>query len=131
MPNLVAWSPRVLSILRIVAALCFMEHGLMKLFHFPAPQAGAPDPLPMMLMAAAWIEVVGGGLLALGLFTRAAAFICSGEMAVAYFTAHAPHGLYPALNMGEAAVLYCFIFFYLIFAGPGPWSLDALVRKRV
>ena len=130
MPNLNAWAPRVLSVLRIIAALLFMEHGLMKLFHFPAPQPGAPDPLPAMLLAAAWIEVVGGGLIALGLFTRAAAFICSGQMAVAYFTAHAPQGFYPALNMGEAAVLYCFIFFYLVFAGPGPWSLDALVRKR-
>jgi putative oxidoreductase len=107
-----------------------MEHGLMKLFHFPAPQPGAPDPLPAILLAAAWIETVGGGLIALGLFTRAAAFICSGQMAVAYFMAHAPQGLYPALNMGEAAVLYCFIFFYFVFAGPGPWSLDALVRKR-
>ena len=130
MPNLMVWSPRVLSILRIVAALLFMEHGLMKLFHFPAPQPGAPDPLPALLMAAAWIEVVGGGLLALGLFTRAVAFVCSGEMAVGYFMAHAPNGFYPALNMGEAAVLYCFVFFYLAFAGGGEWSLDAQVRKR-
>ena len=130
MPNQIAWSPRVLSILRIVTALLFMEHGLMKLFHFPAAQPGAPDPLPLMLLAAAWIEVVGGGLVALGLFARAAAFICSGEMAVAYFMAHAPSGPFPALNMGEAAVLYCFVFFYLVFAGPGPWSLDALIRKR-
>ena len=130
MPNVNAWAPRVLSVLRIITALLFMEHGLMKLFHFPAPQPGAPDPLPAILLAAAWIEMVGGGLIALGLFTRAAAFICSGQMAVAYFMAHAPQGFYPALNMGEAAVLYCFIFFYLVFAGPGPWSLDALVRKR-
>jgi putative oxidoreductase len=130
MPNLDAWSPRALSILRIITALLFMEHGLMKLFQFPGAQPGVPDPLPTILVAAAWLEVVGGGLIALGLFTRAAAFICSGEMAVAYFMAHAPQGPYPALNMGEPAVLYCFVFFYLVFAGPGPWSLDAVIRKR-
>ena len=130
MPNLDVWAPRVLSLLRIIAALLFMEHGLMKLFHFPGPQPGAPDPLPMILMAAAWIEVVGGGLLALGLFTRAAAFVCSGQMAAAYFMAHAPQGFWPALNGGEAAILYSFVFLYLVFAGPGIWSVDALVRKR-
>jgi putative oxidoreductase len=130
MPNLTAWSPRVLSLLRIIAALLFMEHGLMKLLHFPGPQPGAPDPLPALLLAAAWIETIGGGLIALGLFTRAAAFICSGQMAAGYFIAHAPQGFYPALNGGEAAVLYCFVFLYLAFAGPGPWSLDAVVRKR-
>jgi putative oxidoreductase len=122
MPNLAVWAPRVLSILRIVAALLFMEHGLMKLFHFPAAQPGAPDPLPPMLLAAAWIEVVGGGLIALGLFTRAAAFVCSGQMAFAYFLAHGSQGFWPALNGGEAAILFCFIFLYLVFAGPGVWS---------
>ena len=130
MPNLDAWSPRVLSILRIVTALLFMEHGLMKLFHFPAAQPGAPSPLPPLLLAGAVIEVAGGGLIALGLFTRAAAFICSGEMAVGYFMVHAPQGFYPAINKGEAAILYCFVFLYLVFAGPGFWSLDALIRKR-
>jgi putative oxidoreductase len=84
----------------------------------------------MILMAAAWIEVIGGGLIALGLFTRVAAFVCSGQMAAAYFMAHAPQGFWPALNGGEAAILYCFIFLYLVFAGPGIWSIDALVRKR-
>jgi putative oxidoreductase len=126
MDTLDTWSPRVLSILRIIAALLFMEHGLMKLFHFPAAQPGAPDPLPTMLMAAALIEVVGGGLLTLGLFTRAAALICSGEMAAAYFMAHAPKGFWPALNGGEGAVLFCFVFLYFAFAGPGEWSIDAL-----
>jgi putative oxidoreductase len=126
-----AWSSRVLSILRIVIALLFMEHGLMKIFHFPAAQPGVPDPLPTILVAAAWIEIIGGGLVALGLFTRAAAFICSGETAFAYFTAHMPQSIYPGVNMGDPAVMFCFVFFYLIFAGAGPWSLDAMMRKRL
>jgi putative oxidoreductase len=130
MERLNVWAPRVLSLLRIVAALLFMEHGLMKLFHFPGPQPGAPDPLPTMLVVAAWLEIIGGGLIALGLFTRPVAFILSGQMAVAYFLAHAPQGFYPAMNMGEPAVLYCFLFLYLVFAGPGEWSVDAQVRKR-
>ena len=131
MQSLDKWSPVVLSVLRIITALLFMEHGLMKLFHFPAPQPGAPDPLPAILLAAAWIEVVGGGLIALGLFTRAAAFICSGQMAVAYFMAHAPRGFFPVLNGGDAAILYCFVFLYLVLAGPGPWSLDAMRDRRL
>jgi putative oxidoreductase len=130
MLQLELWSPRVLSVLRIVTALLFMEHGLMKLFHFPAPQPGAPDPLPPLLLAAACIEVVGGAMIALGFFTRLAAFICSGEMAVAYFLSHASQGFWPALNQGDAAILFCFVFFYLVFAGAGPWSLDTLVRRR-
>ncbi len=127
--NLTAWSPRVLSLLRIITALLFMEHGLMKLLHFPAPQPGVPSPLPPLLLAAGVIELVGGALVALGLFTRAAAFIASGEMAVAYFTVHAAQGFWPALNEGDAAILYCFVFFYLVFAGGGAWSLDRAVRK--
>lgn len=130
MQSLDAWAPRALSLLRIIAALLFVEHGLMKLIHFPAPQPGAPDPLPAILLAAAVIEVMGGSLLTLGLYTRAAAFICSGQMAVGYFTAHAPNGFWPALNGGEPAILYCFVFFYLIFAGGGAWSLDAMMRRR-
>jgi putative oxidoreductase len=130
MPNLAVWAPRVLSLLRIIAALLFMEHGLMKLFHFPAPQPGAPDPLPTILLVAASLEVAGGGLIALGLFTRLAAFVCSGQMAVAYFMAHGSQGFWPALNGGEAAILFCFVFLYLVFAGPGVWSLDTAVRKR-
>jgi putative oxidoreductase len=130
MPNLAAWSPRVLSILRIIAALLFMEHGLMKLIHFPAAQPGAPDPLPALLMAAAVIEVVGGALIALGLFTRIVAFVCSGEMAVGYFMAHASKSFWPGINQGDAAILFCFVFLYLVFADGGEWSLDAQVRKR-
>jgi putative oxidoreductase len=130
MERLTVWAPRVLSLLRIISALLFMEHGLMKLFHFPAPQPGAPDPLPPMLLAAAWLEVIGGALLVLGLFTRPVAFVLAGQMAVAYFMAHFPQGFWPALNGGDGAILFCFIFLYLVFAGPGPWSLDAVVRKR-
>jgi putative oxidoreductase len=129
MPNLAVWSPRLLSILRIVTARLFMEHGLMKLIHFPTPQPGAPDPLPTMLVAAAWIEVIGGALLALGLFTRVVAFVCAGEMAVAYFTAHFPNSVWPGINGGGEAILYCFTFLYLVVAGGGEWSLDAQVRK--
>ena len=127
---LAAWRPRMLSILRIMAALLFMEHGLMKLFAFPLPQPGVPNPLPTILLVAAVIEVVGGTLLALGLFTRLAAFICAGQMAVPYFPAHMPQGFWPGGNGGDAAILFCFIFLYLVFAGPGSWSIDAARGRR-
>ena len=127
-PN--AWSPRVLSVLRIVAALLFMEHGAMKLLGFPAPFPAPPGGLPPLLIVAGYLELLGGALLAAGFLTRPVAFLLSGEMAVAYFMVHAPHGFYPALNMGEPAVLYCFIFFYLIFAGGGAWGVDALLARR-
>ena len=130
MGKLEAWAPRILSLLRIGAALLFLEHGLIKLFGFPVAVPGLPHPLPPMLMAAAILETVGGSLLALGLFTRPAAFVLSGEMAVAYFTWHARQGIWPAANMGEPAVLFCWLFFYLVFAGPGPWSLDAALRRK-
>jgi putative oxidoreductase len=129
MENWGVWAPRMLAVLRIMAALLFMEHGLMKLFHFPAAQPGAPDPLPMMLMIAALIEVVGGALLVLGLFTRPVAFVCAGEMAAAYFMAHAPQSFWPAINGGDAAILFCFVFLYLAAAGGGAWSIDATRRK--
>lgn len=124
-----AWTPQLLSILRIITALLFMEHGLMKLFQFPAPQPGAPSPLPPLIMLAAWLEVAGGALVALGFFTRPVAFLLSGEMAVAYFMAHGSQNFWPALNGGDAAILFCFVFLYLSAAGPGPWSVDA-VRQR-
>jgi len=101
----------------------------MKLVHFPGPQPGAPDPLTPLLLVAAVIEVIGGGLVALGLFTRVLAFVLSGEMAVAYFIGHFPHGFWPGLNGGDPAVLFCFVFLYLAAAGGGPWSVDALVRR--
>jgi putative oxidoreductase len=124
------WQPQLHAALRIIAALLFMEHGLMKLFHFPAAQPGAPTPLPLLLVVAAVIEVGGGALIALGLFTRLAAFICAGEMAVAYFMAHAPKGFWPALNGGEGAILFTFIFLFLAAAGPGAWSVDGTMGKR-
>lgn len=122
------YAPYVLSIVRIVAALLFFEHGLSRLFGFPSP---LPTPaLFSMYWFAGAIELAGGALLALGLFTRVAAFIVSGEMAFAYFLSHAPHDFFPILNRGDGAILYCFIFFYIAFAGAGPWSLDARLRKR-
>jgi putative oxidoreductase len=121
------WQPRVLSIVRIVTALIFLEHGLVKLFGFPAP---APASLPPLLVGAALIETVGGVLLFLGLFTRIAAFVMSGEMAFAYFMSHAPQSFYPIVNRGDAAILYCFMFLYLAFAGGGPWSVDAVRARR-
>lgn len=128
---MMAWSPRILSLLRMIAALLFMEHGLMKLFHFPMAQPGVPDPLPTLLVAAAVIEIGLGTLLTLGLFTRVAAFIASGEMAVAYFMMHLPSSFWPGINGGSEAILYCFIFLYLAFAGGGIWSIDALRNRRV
>jgi len=129
MSQLETWSPRVLAAMRIVTALLFMEHGLMKLVAFPAAAPGLPTPLPAILVAAALIEVVGGALLTVGLFTRIAAFICSGEMAAAYFMAHASKSFWPAVNQGDAAILFCFVFLYIAFAGAGAWSLDALLAS--
>ena len=116
------WQPQLLAVLRIVTALLLLEHALMKFFHFPAPQM--PGPLPPLLVAAGAIELVAGVLITLGLFTRLAAFIASGEMAVAYFMAHFPQTFWPALNKGEAAIMFCFVFLYIAAAGPGAWSID-------
>ena len=121
--------PILLSVLRIVAALLFLEHGAQKLLGFPP---GSPMPMPpafTLLWFGGVIELVGGAMIALGLFTRSAAFLCAGEMAVGYFMFHAPRGLFPANNMGDAAILFCFVFLYISAAGPGPWSVDA-VRSR-
>jgi putative oxidoreductase len=118
------WAPQFLALLRIIAALLFMEHGTAKLFHFPVPQPGVSDPLPTLLLAAAIIEVVGGVLLVLGLFTRLAAFLMAGEIAIGYFLFHFPQSFWPIVNQGDAAILFCFIFLYLAAAGPGAWSVD-------
>lgn len=122
------WAPRALSVLRIIAGLLFLEHGLQKLAGFPAPlplPAGETIKAFQLLWFAGIIEVVGGILVTIGLFTRPAAFIMSGEMAIGYFMVHARMGFYPALNHGEPAILYCFIFLYLAAAGAGTWSVDA------
>ena len=122
-----AWAPRILSIVRIIAGLIFLVHGTQKILGFPASEMNpAAFSLPWI---AGVIELVCGVLIAIGLFTRPAAFLASGTMAFAYFLAHAPQSFYPALNGGDAAILYCFLFLYLVFAGPGPWSLDAARSK--
>jgi putative oxidoreductase len=123
------WAPRMLSILRIVAALIFMEHGTQKLLGFPPSDRPAPELFSLIGLAGA-LELVGGALLVLGLFTRPVAFILSGEMAVAYLMAHAPQSFFPAVNGGDAAILYCFVFLYLAVAGGGAWSLDKGLRER-
>lgn len=125
------WTSRLLSIFRIVAGAIFITSGTMKIFGYP------PNPMPNMppieLMSQMGIggllEVVGGLLIVLGLFTRPTAFILSGMMAVAYFQFHAPQAFWPTVNMGVAAVLYCFFFLYLVFAGAGEWSADAMVAR--
>ena len=119
------WSPRLLSVLRIVTALMLLQHGTAKFFGFP--HVGAFDNLEFvsLLGAAGVLELVGGVLILIGLFTRPVAFILSGFAAVAYFLAHAPQGFFPLLNQGELAVLFCFIFLYFSVAGGGEWSVDA------
>ena len=127
--GLLAWAPRVLSILRIVAALMFMAHGMQKLLGFPvAPPNGFPG-VGSQLWIGGVIELVGGALLALGLFTRSVAFLAAGMCAVAYFQYHGS-SFFPIVNRGELAALFCFVFLYFVFAGPGPWSLDAIFRGR-
>ena len=125
------WAPRMLSVLRIVSGLIFMAHGTQKWLGFPPLPADRAGPgIATMSGAGGVIELVGGVLLVLGLFTRPVAFIMSGEMAVAYWWAHAPRNFFPVINQGDAAILYCFIFLYIIFAGGGAWSLDKLIWKK-
>jgi putative oxidoreductase len=119
------WAPRMLSILRIVAALIFMEHGTQKLLGFPPSDRPAPELLSLSGVAGV-LELFGGALLVLGLFTRPVAFVLSGEMAFAYWIAHAPQSFFPVNNGGDAAILYCFVFLYLAAAGGGAWSVDNL-----
>ncbi len=127
--TMAAWAPRALSVLRIIAGLMIVEHGMAKLFGWPVVPAFAQIKLFSMLGTTGIIEFVGGTLLILGLFTQPAAFILSGEMAVAYFMVHAPRSFFPLLNGGSLAIIYCFAFLYLSTAGGGPWSLDAALKK--
>jgi putative oxidoreductase len=125
------WPARLLSLLRIVVALILLQHGVQKVFGYPHGAAPAPPWNPATLMGVAGvIETTGGILLLLGLFTRVVAFILSGEMAVAYFKAHAPRAFLPIVNHGELAAVLCFVFLYLTVAGGGAWSLDTVIRKR-
>jgi putative oxidoreductase len=130
--QLTKFAPQMLSILRIMSALIFMAHGWQKHFGFPPRAAGvaAGPELWSMSGVAGLLEIIGGPLLILVLFTRPVAFILSGEMAIAYWWAHAPRNVFPVLNAGDAAILYCFIFLYLVFAGGGAWSLDRWWRKE-
>jgi putative oxidoreductase len=126
--RLSAWAPNFLAVLRVTTALLFIAHGTAKLLGFPS--LGFTASLFSLYGLAGVLEIVGGILILVGLFTRPVAFILSGEMAVAYFMGHAPQGFHPILNQGESAILFCFIFLYLVFAGPGAWSIDG-TRKQV
>ncbi len=124
--NLETRRPYILSILRIIVALLFLEHGLQKYFGFPS----AGPPMTPLLYVQGVIEIVGGILLVVGAYTRLVAFVLAGDMAVAYFMAHFPRSFFPAVNGGDAAVLYCFVFLYLLFAGGGPWSVDRFALQQ-
>jgi putative oxidoreductase len=125
-----SWAPYLLSVLRIITAFQFMQFGTAKLFAFPGPilPGGATAPVSSLVGVAGVLETFGGALVLVGLFTRPVAFVLAGEMAVAYFLAHAPHGFWPVLNGGHPAVMYCFVFLYFSAAGAGPWSIDAARR---
>ena len=120
------WRPYILSILRIVVGLLFLEHGLSKVFGFPTPG----PTLNGLLILAAFLETVGAFLFLVGAYTRIVAFILSGEMAFAYFLAHAPRSFFPLANQGELAIVYCFLFLYFAFAGGGPWSVDRTMLNQ-
>ena len=123
------WSPRLLSVMRFMSGLLFMQHGTAKLLGIPQMQMFAKlQPFSLSWIAGV-MELIGGALLVIGLFTRPVAFLLSGLMAFAYFISHAPRGFYPIINAGELAALYCFVFLYISAAGGGSWSVDAL-RKR-
>ena len=123
------FSSQIFAILRIVAGLMWALHGTQKIFGWPGKGGGGGGGLPPLMVAAGWIEIVAGLMIAIGLFGSIAAFIASGQMAVAYFKAHAPRDFWPTVNEGEVAVLYCFLFLYIAAVGPGIWSVDALRKS--
>src|ERR1700749_4932632 len=126
------YQPQLLSALRIVAGLLFMEHGMQKILHFPPMTMAIPPGAATIIMAAGYIELIGGALIILGLFSRIAAFICSGEMAIAYWMVHFPKGgPFLAVNGGDAAILFCFVFLYLAAAGPGPGAIKQKKRSKL
>ena len=126
--SLSRWQPQALAILRIVTGLTFMAHGVVKLFGFPEGAQPGQQAIASFMGFAGVLETVGGVLIVLGLFTRPTAFILSGMMAVAYWMVHAPQSPYPVLNGGDGAILFCFVFLYLVFSGAGAWSLDGARR---
>jgi putative oxidoreductase len=129
METMAAWAPRALSVLRIITGLMIIQHGMAKIIGFPVFPAYANVQPLSLIGAAGFIELIGGALLVLGLLTQPVAFILSGEMAFAYFIAHAPKGFYPLLNGGTLAIMYCFTCLYLSTAGAGPWSVDAKMKQ--
>ena len=149
--NVDSWTPKVLSLLRFVTGLVFLQHGTQKILHFPAAlappggggagraAAGAVRAAPSMLAQiggalapfSGWFELIGGILMVIGLFSRPVAFLLSGEMAIAFFAAHFPRNPLPILNGGDLAVMFCFVFLYLFFAGPGPISVDGMMKKKI
>jgi putative oxidoreductase len=122
---LARWQPQLLAVLRIVTALLFLQHAFVKLFGFPPGAMPGPQEVGTFLWSVGVLELVLGLLVLIGLFTRLAAFVAAGQMAVAYWMVHGPQGFFPIVNMGELAALYCFVFLYLAAAGPGAWSVDA------
>jgi putative oxidoreductase len=124
------FAPQAFALMRIVIGVLFALHGVQILFGFPPMKGMGGGPMPPIVLAAGIIELIGGLLVAIGLITGIAAFICSGTMAVAYWTAHAPHGWHPIANQGELAAVYCFIFLYIAAHGGGVWSVDAAIRGR-
>lgn len=131
MNNLSRYAPVALTVLRVVVALLFIAHGTQKIFGFPS--SGMPPMeggLPPLMLVAGWLEIVGGLAILVGFFTRPVAFILSGQMAVAYWLAHAPQNPFPVNNAGDASILFCFVFLYLVFAGPGAFSIDGARSKN-